>query len=119
MLDVVKKSQRLSVESKVFECLRSGSHGSVCPVLNQWRFVQDKTFDNSLGFMTPEDGRAEWQAPAFDRVKVNTDAALFDNLNRYSHAQVVRDHNGSLVEAMSKCFQGSVTGRSNGDSRSP
>lgn len=40
--------------------------------------------------------------------KVNTDAALLSGQNKFSHAQVVRDHTGSLVETMSKCYQGSV-----------
>lgn len=71
--------------------------------------VPNKTFDASLGFMTPEDGRVAWQAPTYDRIKVNTDAALFSNLHRYSHAQVVRDHNGALVEAMSRCYPGIVS----------
>lgn len=43
-----------------------------------------------------------------DRVKVNTDAKLFVGTNRYSPAQVVKDHNGNLIEAMSKCYQGTV-----------
>lgn len=82
---------------------------SALSVLNQWQFVQDKTFDNSLGHMLPEDGRASWQAPMRNRVKVNTDASLFSNLNKYSHAQVIRDHNCNLIEAMSKCYQGIVS----------
>lgn len=78
-------------------------------VLNQWRFVQDKTFDNSLGFMNQEDGCEQWQTPVLNRVKVNTDAAIFDHLNRFSHALVVRDHNGNLLEAKSICYQGTVS----------
>ncbi|KAL8118188.1 hypothetical protein AgCh_015911 [Apium graveolens] len=68
-----------------------------------------KTFDASLGFMTPEDGRVAWQAPTYDRIKVNTDATIFSSLHRYSHAQVVRDHNGALFEAMSRCNPGIVS----------
>ncbi|XP_074376412.1 uncharacterized protein LOC141717970 [Apium graveolens] len=78
-------------------------------VLNQWRFVKDKTFDHTLGLLNLEDGRTKWQAPSMNRVKVNTDAVLFDNPSRYCHAQVVRDHNGKLVEAMSHCYLGSVS----------
>ncbi|KAL8118945.1 hypothetical protein AgCh_016437 [Apium graveolens] len=81
---------------------------SALSVLNQWQFVQDKSFDNSLDFILPEEGQATWQAPSCNKIKINTDAVLFSNLNRYSHAQVVRDHNGELVEAMSKCSRGLV-----------
>lgn len=56
-----------------------------------------------------EDGREKWQAPGLNIVKVNTDATLFDNPNRYNHALVVGDHNSNLVEAMSKSYQGSVS----------
>lgn len=42
-------------------------------------------------------------------VKVNTNAALFDSPSKYSHALVVRDHAGSLVEAIANCCQESVT----------
>ncbi|KAL1833637.1 hypothetical protein ACET3Z_003288 [Daucus carota] len=82
---------------------------SALSVLNQWQFVQDKTFDNSLGYILPEDGRVTWQAPMHNRVRINTDAALFSDTNRFSHAQVVRDHNGELVEAMSSCRQGTIS----------
>lgn len=51
-------------------------------VLNQWQFVQDKSFDISLGLLKPEDGRSTWQAPTYDIVKVNTDAALFSGSNK-------------------------------------
>lgn len=44
-----------------------------------------------------------------NRVKINTDAAIFSDTNRFSHAQVVRDHNGELVEAMSRCHQGTIS----------
>lgn len=76
---------------------------STLSVLSQLQLVQDKTFDNSLGHMLLGDGRANLQAPMCNRVKVNTDVTLFSNLNKYSHAQVIRDHNGNLVEVMSKC----------------
>ncbi|XP_074337663.1 uncharacterized protein LOC141674859 [Apium graveolens] len=54
-------------------------------------------------------GQVTWQAPMHNRVKINTDATLFSDINRFSHAQVVRDHNGELVEAMSRCHQGTIS----------
>lgn len=78
-------------------------------VLNQWYFVHDKTFDHTLWLLNPEDGQVKWQVLSLNRVKVNTNAALFNNPNRFSHAQFIRDHNGKLIEAMSKCCLGSVS----------
>lgn len=81
---------------------------SVLSTFNQWRSVQDKIFDNFLVYMLPDDGLEQWHSPMEHRIKVNTDAALFDNPNRYSHAIIVRDHTGTLVQAKSTCLQGSV-----------
>lgn len=81
---------------------------SAISVLNQWQYVQDKSFDNTLSFLTQGEGRDKWQAPEVDRVKVNVDAALFDSPARYSFALVVRDHSGKLLEAVSKCCQGTI-----------
>lgn len=66
--------------------------------------------------MTPEDGLVKWH-PACNRVKVNTDAELFENPDRYSYAfiarnhegELVRNHEGELVEARSKCCASIVT----------
>ncbi|XP_074356451.1 uncharacterized protein LOC141696148 [Apium graveolens] len=77
--------------------------------LNQWKFVQDRSFSNSLGYMTQEDGLEQWQLPKENRVKVNSDAALFEDPNRYSYAFVVRDHQGTLVEARSWCYEGQTS----------
>ncbi|KAL8155720.1 hypothetical protein AgCh_000936 [Apium graveolens] len=77
--------------------------------LNQWKFVQDRSFSNSLGYMTQDDGLEQWQLPKENRVKVNSDAALFEDPNRYSYAFVVRDHQGTLVEARSWCYEGQTS----------
>lgn len=47
-------------------------------ILNQWIGVQDKSFDHFLGFMSQDDGHEHWQLPQKDRVKINTDAAIFE-----------------------------------------
>lgn len=78
-------------------------------VLNQWRQVQDKSFDDFLGYMTQDDGHELWQKPQLNRVKVNTDAAIFEHSNQYSYAFVARDHSRQLIEAHSNCKQGMVT----------
>lgn len=82
---------------------------SAFSILNQWRSVQDKNFDHFLAFVNPEDGVEQWHKPENNSVKINTDAALFEEPNRYSYAFVTRDHFGSLVEASSKCKLGRVS----------
>ncbi|KAL8091728.1 hypothetical protein AgCh_034114 [Apium graveolens] len=76
--------------------------------LSQWWSAQDKSFDNFLGFMTQADGKEHWKCPEIGRLKVNTDAAIFSDPNRYSYFLVVRDHEGALVEAKSSCKQGTI-----------
>ena len=78
-------------------------------VLNQWHSTEDKFSDHYLGLMTQEDGDERWVAPKDNKVKVNTDAALFSSTNCYSFAFVVRNHEGSLVEAQSRCCPGNTT----------
>lgn len=82
---------------------------SAYSVLNQWKNVQDKTFDRFMSCMTYEDGHEHWQPPPSDSVKINTDAAIFNDSNCYSHAFVVRNHAGDLVVAEAKCVQGQIS----------
>ncbi|XP_074374501.1 uncharacterized protein LOC141714903 [Apium graveolens] len=77
-------------------------------VLNQWRYVQDKSFNHYLGYVTQDDGHEHWHLPQIDRVKVNTDTAIFEGSMCYSHAFVARDHHGQLIEARSRCLQGTI-----------
>lgn len=75
---------------------------------NQWKSAQDKTFDNYLGFMTQADGKEHWELPTEGKVKINTDAAIFNDSRQFSYAFIARDHRGDLVEAVSNCKQGSI-----------
>lgn len=43
------------------------------------------------------------------RVKINTDAAILTVSNLHIHAFVVRDHDGTLAEAASKCRRGNIS----------
>ncbi|XP_074351531.1 uncharacterized protein LOC141690649 [Apium graveolens] len=58
--------------------------------------------------MTHNDGKEHWEYPRNGDLKVNTDAAIFTNSNRYSFSMVARDHLGELVEAKSSCKQGTI-----------
>ena len=75
---------------------------------NHWWSAQDKSFDNFLGFMTQADGKERWERPVEGALKVNTDAAIFSDSNKYSYSLVARDHKGELVEARSSCKQGNI-----------
>lgn len=41
-------------------------------------------------------------------IKVNMDAALFEDSNCYSYAMKTRDHEGNMMEAASSCKEGSI-----------
>ncbi|XP_074378059.1 uncharacterized protein LOC141719580 [Apium graveolens] len=88
---------------KVKEVVRSST-----PILNQWRNVQYKTFNHLMSFTTQGDGAERWHKPQINNIKINTDAAIFEESHRFSYAIVVRDHTGSLIEASSKCRDGRV-----------
>ncbi|XP_063936253.1 uncharacterized protein LOC135147271 [Daucus carota subsp. sativus] len=81
---------------------------SATQFLDHWKNAQDRSYDSSFGFMTLNDGEVHWKPPHEGTIKVNTDAALFEDSNCYAYAIVARDHEGKLVEAMSSCRQGRV-----------
>lgn len=54
---------------------------SAFAVLNQWTSAQDKTFDQFMGYMIQEDGHEHWQQPTMNKVKINIDAAIFEESN--------------------------------------
>ncbi|XP_074337025.1 uncharacterized protein LOC141674201 [Apium graveolens] len=81
---------------------------SAATVLNQWSNAQDKNFDCFLGFITQEEGDEQWTLPTQDTIKLNTDAAIFEELNRYSFSLVARNHRGKIVDALAKCHQGTI-----------
>lgn len=66
-------------------------------------------FDFFFGFMTQSDGAEHWNQPNVNTVKVNTDAALFEDSGQYSFSMISRNHVGDLLEARVYCKQGSVT----------
>lgn len=78
-------------------------------VLGQWKNVQDKFFDSSIGFMTQVDGEERWSVPNENTIKVNIDAAIFETSQCFSYSAVARDDKGELIEAISKCERGNIT----------
>ncbi|XP_074356015.1 uncharacterized protein LOC141695687 [Apium graveolens] len=59
--------------------------------------------------MSSNDGNEQRHLPLDNSVKINVDAAIFEDPRHYNYAFLTRDHNGSLVEAISKCSPGRVT----------
>ncbi|XP_074342936.1 uncharacterized protein LOC141680672 [Apium graveolens] len=76
--------------------------------LNKWKKAQDNMFDNFLGLMTMEDGSERWMVPDQNTVKINCDAATFEDSNCYSSTFVVRNDRGEVLKARSKCRVGST-----------
>ncbi|XP_074352809.1 uncharacterized protein LOC141691960 [Apium graveolens] len=58
--------------------------------------------------MTQADGNERWTKPNVGELKINVDAACFTDSNKYSFAFLVRDSQGNVVEAQTKCKQGQV-----------
>ncbi|XP_074347541.1 uncharacterized protein LOC141686402 [Apium graveolens] len=53
-----------------------------------------------------DDGLERWEPPRINSVKINSDAAIFAESSYYSYAFIIRNHDGELVEARSKCSYG-------------
>lgn len=56
--------------------------------LSQWQEAQDKNFDRY--------GDEHWIQPMENKIKVNTDAAIFHTSNCYSYAFAARNHRGGI-----------------------
>lgn len=76
--------------------------------LNQWQQAQDRTFNNFLGHMTIADGQELWTLPQENKIKVNSDAAIFELSNYFSFAMVARSHTGEVLHARSKFLTGYI-----------
>lgn len=81
---------------------------SAYSVLNRWTSAQDKTFDRFMGLMTQEDRHEHWQLSKTNRIKINIDAAIFEESNCYGDAFVVCNQSGEFMEAGSKCSRGTI-----------
>lgn len=63
--------------------------------LNQWKSAQGRSFDNFLGFMTQADGIEHWRKPPEGSIKININAAFFEDSNCYCYFMIARDHVGN------------------------
>lgn len=58
--------------------------------------------------MTHMDGDVHWKQPRKGTIKINMDAAIFENFRCYSYAMLARDHECKMMEAVSKYRQENV-----------
>lgn len=59
-----------------------------------------------MGYMTHDGGDEHWHPPIFNSIKVNVDAAIFEESDQYSYATVIKNHAGELIEARSRYLIG-------------
>uniref|UniRef100_A0A803P625 RNase H type-1 domain-containing protein n=1 Tax=Cannabis sativa TaxID=3483 RepID=A0A803P625_CANSA len=68
-----------------------------------WKTRNELLLVPTTTFLIEEDGWETWQRPPATKLKINVDAATFDNNGTFSFVCVARDANGSLVEAITRC----------------
>ncbi|XP_062089241.1 uncharacterized protein LOC133795796 [Humulus lupulus] len=71
--------------------------------------AQDREIAPLPYFLSPEDGRELWSKPPLGSLKINVDAASFNEASKHSFAGIARDHNGTFIEAFSVCRAGTVS----------
>lgn len=71
--------------------------------------MQNKLFDNFVGFMTPIDGDKHWKKVNVDTIKVNIDMVIFSRYNRFKYPFVTRNRNDALVETGTRCVEDSLS----------
>lgn len=76
--------------------------------LDQWLEAQKKNFIPSVVTVYAMEGSELWTKPVGETIKINVDAALFNEDNRYGYACVARDYTGRLVTAKTGSWRGKV-----------
>uniref|UniRef100_A0A803QGR3 RNase H type-1 domain-containing protein n=1 Tax=Cannabis sativa TaxID=3483 RepID=A0A803QGR3_CANSA len=66
--------------------------------LNQWRVAQNSEIESSWSNFQLGDGAEQWMLPPLNSIKVNVDAALFDEGQRFRVGYVARDSKGLFLE---------------------
>ncbi|XP_060969924.1 uncharacterized protein LOC133037116 [Cannabis sativa] len=72
--------------------------------LDQWRNAQKSQIEISWPGFQAGDGAEQWVCPPENSVKINVDAALFDNGNRAGVGVVIRDANGLFIDGFVRMF---------------
>lgn len=71
-------------------------------IVESAKVVLNYSFDHHLGLTNLSDRDEHWVLPSGNKIKVNSDAALFESSNCFSYAFVVRDSARELIEARLK-----------------
>lgn len=77
-------------------------------MLEAWTKAQDKNEVPRAAYLSTTDGRTKWEKPSREEIKINVDAALFEEAGTFSYACVARDDTGNLIEAISCCRTGNM-----------
>uniref|UniRef100_A0A803NHM6 Reverse transcriptase zinc-binding domain-containing protein n=1 Tax=Cannabis sativa TaxID=3483 RepID=A0A803NHM6_CANSA len=84
------------------------STASAVSFLDQWRHAQNTPIETSWSSLQHHDGNEHWVKPQYNSIKINVDAALFEDHNRFGMSLVVCDHNGFLLQGRTRLFSGNV-----------
>ncbi|XP_060959144.1 uncharacterized protein LOC133030423 [Cannabis sativa] len=76
--------------------------------LDQWRCAQSFECESSWPLLQARDVVERWTASHGNSVKINVDAAIFNNGEKYGIGLVVRNGSGLLVEGCTRLFFGQV-----------
>ncbi|KAK1389770.1 hypothetical protein POM88_017948 [Heracleum sosnowskyi] len=76
--------------------------------LDQWLEAQAKKFVPSVGGLHVMDGKELWTKPEWQTIKINVDASLFNDENRFGYGFIARDHTGKLIDARAACQRGKI-----------
>uniref|UniRef100_A0A803Q153 RNase H type-1 domain-containing protein n=1 Tax=Cannabis sativa TaxID=3483 RepID=A0A803Q153_CANSA len=74
--------------------------------LDQWKKAQDKITYNFLCLDNKGDGAELWSKHEENIIKINVDAATFEQENKYGFGIVVRNHLSNLITALFGCYGG-------------
>uniref|UniRef100_A0A803PM90 RNase H type-1 domain-containing protein n=1 Tax=Cannabis sativa TaxID=3483 RepID=A0A803PM90_CANSA len=77
--------------------------------LNQWCNAQERTFVPSQLNLKPNEGGELWMKPIGNTIKVNVDASIFEDQNRYGFGWVARNNEGRLLWAKNGSRWGKVS----------
>ncbi|XP_060970040.1 uncharacterized protein LOC133037193 [Cannabis sativa] len=77
--------------------------------LNQWKNAQDSVIETTFSGSLAEDAAVCWVPPYDNSVKINVDAAMFNENRQFGVGLVARDTQGLLIEGCTKLFQGQAS----------
>ncbi|KAM6559643.1 hypothetical protein CsatA_028882 [Cannabis sativa] len=86
-----------------------GIVASVTNYLNQWRVAQNSNNELLFTGFILRDGAEQWSAPSVNSIKVNVNAAVFNDSSTYGVGFVARDSSSFFVECGTKLFHGLIS----------